>query len=173
MVINGNFKVNISNSGCNSTYRSHFWFSVVESTIAVQAFYIISGFYMALILTEKYTGKNSYKLFITNRFLRLYPIYWTVLLGTILACIVAVKINGKGQLGMYFQYYDVMNFSSFLFLVFTNIFMFFQDIVMFLGLDTTTGNLFFTTNYQETSPTLFQFLFIPQAWTIGVELMFF
>ena len=148
-----------------------FGFRLVGSVAAVQAFYIISGFYMAMILTEKYTEKRLYKLFITNRFLRLYPIYWTVLLGTILVNI--VKTSGNGKFDMYFQYYDFMNFGSFLFLIFTNIFMFFQDIVMFLGLDTTTGNLFLTTNFQETSPMLHQFLFIPQAWTIGVELMFY
>src|SRR6266700_3478623 len=53
--------------------------------LAVNAFFIISGFYMALILAEKYTGKNgSYRLFITNRFLRIYPLYWVVLLATII-----------------------------------------------------------------------------------------
>ncbi len=54
---------------------SIFGFSLVGGQIAVQAFYIISGFYMALILNEKYIGaNNSYKLFISNRFLRLYQI---------------------------------------------------------------------------------------------------
>src|SRR5450759_4624800 len=53
----------------------------VGGQVAVQSFYIISGFYMSLILNEKYVGKNkSYKLFITNRFLRLYPIYWLSLI---------------------------------------------------------------------------------------------
>jgi len=150
-----------------------FGFRLVDAAIAVQAFYIISGFYMAMILNEKYYGKGSYKLFITNRFLRLYPIYWTVLLGTILACVVIVKTSGVGTLNLYSQHYDSMNLSSFLFLIFTNIFMFFQDIVMFLGLDTTTGALFFTSNFWETSPMLNQFLFIPQAWTIGIELTFY
>lgn len=52
---------------------SLFGTSLVVGQIAVQSFYIISGFYMSLILNEKYIGVNgSYKLFITNRF---YPIY--------------------------------------------------------------------------------------------------
>lgn len=49
--------------------ESVFGVRLVGGVIAVQAFYIISGFYMAMILTEKYIGKNSYKLFITNRLL--------------------------------------------------------------------------------------------------------
>src|SRR5450759_1833879 len=68
----------------------------VGGQVAVQSFYIISGFYMSLILNEKYVGKNkSYKLFITNRFLRLYPIYWTVLLLTIIFCITVAIITNS------------------------------------------------------------------------------
>jgi len=150
-----------------------FGFRLVDASIAVQAFYMISGFYMAMILKEKYYGKGSYKLFITNRFLRLYPLYWTVLLGTILACVIIFYTNGVGTLSLYYQNYESMNAGSFIFLIFTNVFMFFQDVVMFLGLDTTTGNLFFTSNFWETSPMLNEFLFIPQAWTIGIELTFY
>ena len=146
-----------------------FGFELVRGRVAVQSFFIISGFYMAMILNEKYIGKNSYKLFITNRLLRLYPIYWTVLLGMVLVCI----LSKSEAFSMYVQYFDSMSFGSFLFLIFTNIFMFFQEVVMFLGLDTTTGNLFFTSNLWETNPMLHQFLFLSQAWTIGLELLFY
>ena len=44
--------------------------------VSVQIFFIISGFYMTMILDNKYVGKGSYRLFLSNRFLRLYPIYW-------------------------------------------------------------------------------------------------
>lgn len=47
----------------------------VGGSTAVQAFYIISGFYMSLILSEKYVGANGgYSLFFTNRLLRLFPV---------------------------------------------------------------------------------------------------
>ncbi len=154
-----------------------FGFSFVGGQIAVQAFYIISGFYMSLILNEKYIGvNNSYKLFITNRFLRLYPIYWTILLLTILYSVtVIVYTHGHSyaRFNIYVDNYNNMNFSSLFFLIFTNLFLFLQDIVMFLGLDKSSGFLFFTPNFQETSPQLHSFLFIPQAWTIGVEIAFY
>jgi peptidoglycan/LPS O-acetylase OafA/YrhL len=55
-------------------------FRMVEGAIAVQAFYIIPGFYMVLMLNEKYVDQaHSYRLFITNRLLRLHPIYWAML----------------------------------------------------------------------------------------------
>lgn len=154
-----------------------FGFKFVGGLAAVQAFYIISGFYMTLILNEKYIGINgSYKLFISNRFLRLFPIYWTVLFLTLaLSVAISVYTNGAdlGQFSVYAQYFHTMSFGSFVFLLFTNLFLFLQDIVMFLGLDVTSGHLFFTSNFRETSPQLFQFLFIPQAWTIGVEIAFY
>jgi len=88
----------------------------VGGQIAVQAFYIISGFYMTLILNEKYIGvNNSYKLFITNRFLRLYPTYWVVLLLTIIYSVfVSVYSNGNdfALFGNYVNYFDSMSFTS-------------------------------------------------------------
>jgi peptidoglycan/LPS O-acetylase OafA/YrhL len=152
-------------------------FSFVGGSVAVEAFYIISGFYMTLVLNEKYIGANhSYKLFISNRLLRLYPIYWLVLFFTVLSSVVLTiytKERDLGDFNIYAAYWEHMSFGSFLFLVFTNLFLFFQDIVMFLGLNTKTGGLFYTANFWETTPKLYQFLFIPQAWTIGVEIAFY
>lgn len=152
-------------------------FSFVGGQIAVQAFYIISGFYMTLILNEKYIGvNNSYKLFISNRFLRLFPIYWTILLLTLFASFftsICTNAHNLGKLSMYVEYWDVMSFKSLFFLIFTNLFLFLQDIVLFLGLDTLNGELYFTSNFWQTTPQLHQFLFIPQAWTIGLEITFY
>ena len=53
---------------------------VVDGHQAVRLFYMISGFYMALILDRKYpaTGEGIW-LFYSNRALRIFPIYWLVL----------------------------------------------------------------------------------------------
>jgi peptidoglycan/LPS O-acetylase OafA/YrhL len=156
---------------------SIYGFNLVGDQIAVQAFFIISGFYMALILSEKYVGINgSYKLFITNRFLRLYPVYWTVLLLTLFYSIgVTLYTEGyhMGKLTNYVTYSDTMGIGTFIFLILTNLFIFLQDLVMFLGLDTSNGHLFFTTDFRTTNPQLYNFLFLPQAWTIGLELAFY
>jgi peptidoglycan/LPS O-acetylase OafA/YrhL len=53
---------------------------------AVQLFFVISGFYMALILSKKY---HSATLFYSNRFLRLYPTYALGLLGTVIWFLIA------------------------------------------------------------------------------------
>lgn len=150
--------------------------SFVSGQLAVQSFYIISGFYMSLILNEKYINKNnSYKLFITNRFLRIYPIYWVVLILVLLVYLVNYMISNDvtGCLGFYVRYFKYMDISSFCFLVITNLFIFFQDNVMFLGLNANNGSLYFTNNFANTEPALHSFLFIPQAWTVGIELLFY
>jgi peptidoglycan/LPS O-acetylase OafA/YrhL len=41
-------------------------------------FFMISGLYMALILSDKY--RRSLKTFYVNRALRIFPTYWLVLL---------------------------------------------------------------------------------------------
>src|SRR5829696_4626838 len=63
-----------------------------SADVAVQTFYIVSGFYMGLVLTEKYHRLWS---FFTNRILRLYPAYVAVLLIT-LAHSVARWSIGRG-----------------------------------------------------------------------------
>jgi peptidoglycan/LPS O-acetylase OafA/YrhL len=150
-------------------------FNFVGGQIAVQTFYIISGFYMSLIINEKYIGRNnSYKLFITNRFLRLYPIYWVVLLATIIACIGFTIVSNGHQFLKFDSYISFKtNICSLLFLILSNILIFGQDLVMFLGISPENGNLFFTSNFQNTPPPLYSFLFIPQAWSLGIELCFY
>ncbi|WP_405608537.1 acyltransferase family protein [Polaribacter sp. Asnod1-A03] len=153
-----------------------FGFGLVTGKTALHSFFVISGFYMALILNEKYIGQNnSYKLFISNRLLRLYPIYWVIAICTIVFSVVMYLVTGNdfGPLQPYVEYFDSMNFGTIFFLIFTNIIIFLQDIVMFLGLDTITGGLFFTKDFRQTDPALYNFLLVPQAWTVGLELIFY
>jgi peptidoglycan/LPS O-acetylase OafA/YrhL len=154
-----------------------FGFRLVGARIAVQSFYIISGFYMSLILNEKYIGQNSsYKLFITNRLYRLYPIYWLVLFLTISFLTGRYLFSDElasSSLSLYFEYFNQVDIGNMFFLFFTNILIFFQDFVIFLGLDTANGDFFFTTNFNITAPVLASFIFVPQAWTIGIEIAFY
>lgn len=149
----------------------------VGGVIAVKAFYIISGFYMSLILNEKYVGqRNSYRLFLSNRLLRLFPIYWTILLLTLLVC-VGMGVSSRGEFWLKMQpwveYHSEMGPGALSYLILTNICLLGQDIAMFLGLDTHTGHLFLSANFWKTSPQLYTFLFVPQAWTVGLEIMFY
>lgn len=50
----------------------------IGGTAAVKAFFVISGFYMHLVLDTKYAGRPA--LFYLNRALRLYPVYALLLM---------------------------------------------------------------------------------------------
>lgn len=150
---------------------------MVGGQLAVQAFYMISGFYMTLVLKEKYIGQNkSYKLFLGNRFLRLYPTYWFILILTVLLSLFAGAISDGVfwlRLQPYFTNIHAFNFGSLIPLFLANLLLIGQDWIMFLGIDPSTSQLFFTTNFWKTDPQLYTFLLVPQAWTIGVEITFY
>ncbi len=156
-----------------ATHGGVFWkFHLVDGPTAVQAFFIISGFYMSLILNEKYIGEfNSYQLFIKNRLLRLYPVYWIALLGTVLLTAAYVLIKNDGNLSI-FQFFKNAHptLSTWIFLVLTNLIIIGQDILMFTGIND-AGSLYWTSSTPAVPMTAF--LFVPQAWTISMELMFY
>jgi peptidoglycan/LPS O-acetylase OafA/YrhL len=144
-------------------------------TVAVQAFYMISGFYMALILNEKYkAGKGSYKLFITNRFLRIYPAYWFCLLLVVLICVVG-KIGWDQPFYLWYwtSTWDTMHWSAIAIFIFANVFLLGSDWLFFSGLNKQTGRLELTHTPFAYTPMSFQNLFIPQIWSIGVEITFY
>src|SRR5574337_827021 len=148
-----------------------FGLTLVGGQIAVQCFYIISGFYMALILNEKYTGPNSYKVFITNRVLRLFPTYLLVLLLTLSFSAFFVNSTVKNWL----YYSDKISVSGLFYLAFSNILILGQEASLFTFLND-SGTLQLTADFQKTIsqfPKLHTFLFVPQAWTVSLELYFY
>lgn len=136
--------------------------------VAVRSFFMISGFYMALILTEKY---KSYKSFIISRFLRIYPIYWVVLILTILASFLAYFTNGSwGELRTVSANIHVINPLSLIYLIFAHIAVYGRGILAFLSFNSSTGLFTFAPVHGEAGSG---FLLVPQAWTIVLELLFY
>jgi peptidoglycan/LPS O-acetylase OafA/YrhL len=147
---------------------------LVGGIIAVETFFMISGFYMSLILTDKYKyGAKTYMLFITNRLLRLYPAYIIVALATLGLSLFWASHGLDNRLIAYFQYFGLMDIFTKIYILFINAFIFGQDTIMFLGLNTQNGSLFFTPHYAETIPQIWVMLLVPQAWTLGLELAFY
>src|ERR1700722_8928768 len=72
--------------------------SWVNGEIAVETFFVISGFYMALILSGKYAGKSTWS-FYRSRMLRLFPGYW-------LACIVTIVVLTATRQTRLFDYWQ-------------------------------------------------------------------
>ncbi len=145
--------------------------------VAVQCFYIISGFYMALILNEKYiVEKYSYKAFIKSRFLRIYPAYLFVLLVSFAVSLIALYVWDKPfYLGHYISYWDKMSLFTKFYFVFENIFLMGQEFLFFLKLNFEDGTLSFThdTFMEKPQLILIGFTFVPPAWTLSIEFTFY
>jgi peptidoglycan/LPS O-acetylase OafA/YrhL len=121
-----------------------FGFSMLKGGMAVQAFFIISGFYISLILNEKYISKNkSYFLYISNRFLRIYPIYYIALLLTII-----LLISNNQFPSFQFSMASLLNIVKQL-------------------------TIFVTNDYFIYVPETYHQLFVFQSWSLGLEFLFY
>ncbi len=141
--------------------------------VAVQAFYIVSGFYVSLILNEKYKpGVEGTKLFYSNRFLRIYPIYWTVLLASIGLSFLELhygNIHTIGTLGNLTAQFSDMSLDKKLYFLITNVSLVGMDWGYFLRFD--AEHIQATWNFYVHHPRAYELAFVPQAWTLGIEVM--
>ncbi|CAB3628311.1 acyltransferase family protein [Achromobacter aegrifaciens] len=136
---------------------------LVGGRLAVQLFYVISGFLISYVLTATDHYQGAVGKFYANRFLRLFPIYLAVAALTLAAHV----MSG----GAFFRIYDALPFSAELFLVLSNIFIMGQDWLMFFGIEHSA--LKFTGNFAHSEVPLYEGLLVPQAWTLGVEMSFY
>lgn len=149
-----------------------FGLRIVPGTAAVQCFYVISGFYMQLVLSTAYpAGLSGTLRFYSSRYLRLAPSYLLVVALTLAGAVVTHKTFYM-PLSEFVSWLGRMTAGSLSFLVFTNVAMFGQDIAMFLGLSP-TGSLYWTSHFATEPLAAHKFLLVPQAWSLGVELAFY
>lgn len=151
-----------------------FGVTLLPGYLAVQLFYVISGFYMALIYNEKYVSTISPKyLFYTNRLLRIYPLYFLVILMILgLSIVLGLWVGSFGKLQYYIDAYRANRASLFTLgtIGISNITLIGQDILSFFGFSG-TGGLNFLGFQQDMK--FQEYLFIPIAWTVSVELFFY
>ncbi len=139
--------------------------------IAVEMFFIISGFYMAMILNEKYNSADKVMVFYKNRLLKLFPIYWTVLFVTVLFFIATYVLFEKG--GVLENIYNHIGDLGFfgVYVVLSNVFLLGEDLLMFLGFN--DDSIVFTKSFSDTDVPFHKFIIIPQSWTLSLEIMFY
>ena len=143
---------------------------LLYGSAVVLGFFIISGFYMSLVLTETYCGSDRIRLFYTNRFLRVLPAYFVVL------CIAATSIfvlraNPYMSLHEYSSTFASYSFLQKLFIILPNIAIFGQDLQFLFYFDGQTAKVAQGTTESFKYP--FNYLFVPQAWSIAIELGFY
>ncbi|MGA7713415.1 MAG: acyltransferase [Rhizomicrobium sp.] len=160
-----------------------FGLNLMFSDVAVKLFFIISGFYMSLVLSGKYEGKSLRWTFYTNRFLRLYPAYLLAILITgvlflvaehlpnapeknLLAGEIIKRVSGsRGDL-------DGLSLTA---LLIPNFFIVGSDVVWLFHHSVSAG-WEFTFGILVHHPGAIRggnYLLIQPAWSIGVELWFY
>jgi len=135
---------------------------LVGGRLAVQLFYVISGFLISYILTVNDTYRSTSR-FYTNRALRIYPTYLAV---AAIALVVNLVANPA-----FADVYDRVPPLADLCLLLANMFIFGQDWIMFAGIR--NGLLTWTGSFMNSEVPLYDGLLVPQAWTLGVELSFY
>lgn len=161
------------------------WYPIVRPEYAVEMFFIISGFYMALVLNEKYlplpSAANAYRLFIQSRALRLFPVYLAVLLVTVVVQSLWARAAGSPDTQAFgsiapavlFWKHAALNPASAGVLAGTNLLMLGQDAMMYLQVNTHTGALGFTPDWGRVPLAAWRFLLLPQGWSLGIEALFY
>lgn len=126
---------------------------------AVFSFFVISGFYMALILDNKYQSKFVFYL---NRALRIFPIYWIVLFLTVILALGKTSLLGAPTnfITHYFQYSAHLSGTEFAIETINYIF---RNLTLLISKD-------YFGILQNQAPG---YLVIYQAWTLPIELLFY
>jgi len=118
---------------------------------------------MTLILERKYVKKNKeYFLFITNRFLRIYPLYLFILCITLVFVLVKFLIPIGSPDNAILHYIDNYSGNPHL-----------SPLADFINLFLRNLTLIITTDYFGVHSRAPGYLLVPQAWTLQIELLFY
>lgn len=148
----------------------------VPPEVAVRIFFIVSGFYMSLILSEKYLGSSGVRAFYVGRFLRIYPIYYAALVLMVLAYFGTRFSSSEVIKGWDFVESRGVSLSEGILWVLPNLTLFGSDIPFLFHHDIDHG-VFFSFGLPDTafpeairiSPSILN----GPAWTLGIELWFY
>lgn len=143
---------------------------------AVQAFFVISGFYMALVLQEKYARiEGGARVFFCSRFARLYPSYSLVALMALgLQAFVYHRFHASiGTYGAMVSNEAGLSGGARLLLGLLNVSIVGQDWLMFFSANKTTHLLepIVWTDGRPIPAT--SYLLLSQTWSLATELTFY
>ena len=138
---------------------------------AVQIFFLISGFYMEMILGDRY---HSVRTFYCSRGLRIYGPYFLHLAVIVAASILAGLLCGNWlSLAAYSEQPFSHNGAAGVVLsAASNLTVFGQDAVIFLK-DNIGEGLMFSRRYADDAFPLHRYLVMPQCWSVSIELCFY
>ena len=148
---------------------------LLDAGLAVKTFFMISGFYMTLILTSKYhVDRGGYWLFISNRFLRIYPSYLVVLgVSLLFYAAASVKLHAPADRMEYWvEAWRGRHYRELALIALSQFSIFGLDMTPMFGFAPDKG-FGWIGMLGDTAIRAWRFNFVPHAWSISVELFFY
>jgi len=142
----------------------------INSDGAVLGFFVLSGFYMAMVLETHYY--RNLKAFYFNRFLRLYPSYLVCLLLTIILFCSLKAVFHQAYGPMVAMDHAPLSLPAEIWFAATQITMWGQDINTYVAVGA-HGQLIPCLRSTRLGESLSNYSFVPQAWTLSIELSFY
>ncbi len=146
-----------------------FGYTIASGVIAVQIFYMISGFFMALVLSEKKIVYASKRIFYLNRFIRIYSTYYVVLAFCIFIYLVMYVRSHEGPLALIESNLSLLTTPDKLWLAFTNLFIFGIESSLFMSI----GRHGLILSSAGPVDAVWPMILVVPAWSIGLELLFY
>ncbi len=143
-------------------------FKFIGGGLAVQGFFIVSGFYMALVLDGKYRDRA---LFYSNRLLRLLPAYFVMMLICAIA-LFGYGVSATASPDLFAQVYT--NPFAAVVMGLENLGLLGQELLYWFRIDG-EGFSFDASGATptETASVAWQALLVPQSWSLSMELQFY
>ena len=149
----------------------------MDGGAAVRFFFMISGFYMAMILNEKYVGRTGeqYRAFLKSRFLRIYPLYFLILALSLLASLGIGRHSLAGDLLYIPNYTDrgILGLPAWLAFTAANLGLVGISILSFYAYVGPGGGLHWAGDVYSMPNPGFRFFPVPQAWSLDLEIVFY
>jgi peptidoglycan/LPS O-acetylase OafA/YrhL len=150
--------------------------ATLDAGLAVKTFFMISGFYMALILAEKYPATPAGRsLFYTNRFLRIYPLYLVTLAGALLFYAAAsIKLGHPAdRLQLWSAAWGRGERGSLILVGLSQLSVFGLDLTPLFTVSPSQGFHLLTSSLPADATLAWRLNFLPHCWSIGAELLFY
>lgn len=129
--------------------------------VAVESFFVISGFYMALVLAKDYGSRKG--AFWLNRGLRIFPEFWLVSIATFFIRLPELKSS--------WPEFQEFPFNIQALITSSNVLIFGSDSLLFTQLS--SAGVVSYGSFTQSDQNLLRFLLVPQAWTLALELFFY
>lgn len=149
----------------------------ISADLAVECFFVISGFYMTMMIKKHYGSKLRF--YYANRFLRVWPVYFTVLFGSVSLFLLVTVSAGNLPTNALPNAFDYWHFFgktldpvAMALLITSHLTIMGQEWVSAFEFDR-MGNVYAVGFKALTQFSLAKFMFLPQGWSLGIEEFFY